>query len=244
MLFPIKDYNPTRRTAVLTVILIAINVAVFLFQSVASDLNYQVARNALIPWEISHFQRINEPVAYRQGVDPKTGFPIKELIYREHSPFLTLIFSMFMHGSLMHLVGNMLFLWIFGNNIEDRLGIFHFLLFYLICGIGASLMHILFNANSFTPVIGASGAVSGVMGAYLLLYPKARVRSLLFIFVLVTFVDIPAAVFLVVWFVFQFFNIGGEGIAWIAHVGGFLLGALWIHLWRRRNPRPYVEIVK
>ncbi len=134
---------------------------------------------------------------------------------------------MFMHGSWLHLLGNMLFLWIFGNNIEDRLGRIKFVFFYLLCGIVASLTHVLFNPGSLIPVIGASGAVSGVMGAYLALFPTARVRTLVFLFVLVTTMDIPASVFLVIWFLFQFLSgAGGSGIAWLAHVGGFILGFL------------------
>lgn len=245
MLFPIKDYNPTRRPAIFTIILILLNTGVFVSQALFSDLNYHVARHALIPWEITHFQKIERPIAVREVQEENTLYTSRELIYREDPPVMTILYSMFMHGSLMHLLGNMLFLWIFGNNIEDRLGPLRFILFYLVCGAGASLLHVLFNTSSFTPVIGASGAVSGVMGAYLLLFPKAKVRSLLFIFILVTFVDIPAAVFLVIWFVFQFSHIGGSGIAWIAHVGGFLLGMLLIHLWRRSHPsRPYVEVIQ
>jgi len=244
MLFPIKDYNPTQRPAVLTVLLILLNVGVFVGQALFSDLNYQVARHSMIPWEITHFQRIEQPIAVRETVNPGRNLPQRELIYRENNPALTILYSMFMHGSLMHLLGNMLFLWIFGNNIEDRLGSFLYLLFYLACGVGASLMHVLFHPGSLIPVIGASGAVSGVMGAYLLLFPKAKVRSLLFIFILVTFVDIPAAVFLVIWFVFQFSYIGGGGIAWVAHVGGFLMGMLLIHLWRKSHPKPRVEVLQ
>ena len=132
-----------------------------------------------------------------------------------------------MHGSWLHLLGNMLFLWIFGNNIEDRLGRIKFVFFYLLCGIVASLAHVLFNLDSLVPVIGASGAVSGVMGAYLALFPTARVRTLVFLFILVTTMDIPASVFLVIWFLFQFLSAGGgSGIAWLAHVGGFVLGFL------------------
>jgi membrane associated rhomboid family serine protease len=154
----------------------------------------------------------------------------RDVVYRRQvSPPLSLLFSLFMHGSWLHLLGNMLFLWIFGNNIEDRLGRIKFILFYLLCGIGASLAHVLFNLNSLTPVIGASGAVSGVMGAYLALFPTARVRTLVFLFILVTTMDIPAAVFLVIWFIFQFLSAGGgSGIAWLAHVGGFVLGFLLI----------------
>lgn len=244
MLFPIKDYNPTSRPAVLTILIILLNVGVFVTQALISDLQYQVARHSMIPWEITHFERIEQPIAVRETTDPLTNQSQRQLVYRENAPVTTILFSMFMHGSLMHLLGNMLFLWIFGNNIEDRLGPLLYLLFYLACGVGASLLHVLFHPNSLTPVIGASGAVSGVMGAYLLLFPRAKVRSLLFIFILVTFVDIPAAVFLVIWFIFQFSYIGGVGIAWAAHVGGFLMGMLLIHFWRKRNPRPQVEILQ
>ncbi|HDP94783.1 MAG TPA: rhomboid family intramembrane serine protease [Candidatus Aminicenantes bacterium] len=244
MLFPIKDYNPTQRPAVLTVLIILVNVGVFFTQALFSDLQYQVARHSMIPWEITHFERIDQPIAIRETADPLTNQPQREPVYRENAPFMTILFSMFMHGSLMHLLGNMLFLWIFGNNIEDRLGPLRYLLFYLACGVGASLLHVLFHPGSLIPVIGASGAVSGVMGAYLLLFPRAKVRSLLLIFILVTFVDIPAAVFLVIWFVFQFSYIGGSGIAWAAHVGGFLMGMLLIHFWRKRNPGSPVVILE
>ncbi len=148
-----------------------------------------------------------------------------------------------MHGSWLHLLGNMLFLWIFGNNIEDRLGRVKFILFYLLCGVVASLTHVLFNPDSLVPVIGASGAVSGVMGAYLALFPTARVRTLVFVFILVTTMDIPASVFLVIWFAFQFLSAGGgSGIAWLAHVGGFILGFLLVKLFLD-GKKPAVEIV-
>ena len=136
----------------------------------------------------------------------------------------------------------MLFLWIFGNNIEDYLGKTLFVLFYLVSGTGAVLLHVLFNLSSLTPVIGASGAVSGVMGAYLILYPKAKVKTLVFIFIIFTFIDIPAGIFLAVWFIFQFFYTSSGGIAWLAHVGGFLAGASLIYLIKKR--KPIVEIVR
>ena len=245
MLFPIKDYNPTRKPAVFTIFLIAVNVAVFFYQAFITDLNLHVAESAMIPWEIAHFRTIDKPIGYAVEYS-EYGYREQKPVYRQKSPLLTLFTSMFMHGSIMHLLGNMLFLWIFGNNIEDYLGIPKFILFYLICGVGASLTHVVFNLNSLVPVIGASGAVSGVMGAYLVLYPHARVRSLLFIFILVTFVDIPAFVFLIVWFVFQFLNLGGQGIAWLAHVGGFLIGLFLIKWWRDRSkPRtPTIEIIQ
>jgi membrane associated rhomboid family serine protease len=226
MLLPIKDYNPTKRTAYITIILICINTALFLYQAFLSDkpLEYHVATTAMVPYEVTHLKNI-----------PLGRDMLGRLVYRDINPFLSILTSIFMHGSLWHLLGNMLFLWIFGNNIEDYLGKMRFIFFYLACGVGASLIHILFNFNSTVPVIGASGAVSGVMGAYLILYPHAKVRSLVFLFFLITFIDIPAFVFLIVWFIFQFFYAGGgSGIAWLAHVGGFLLGVLLIKMMQRR----------
>jgi membrane associated rhomboid family serine protease len=252
MFLPLKDYNPTRRTAVVTILFILLNFSVFIYQNYLSDeylkrpltasdlrplawpssLEYFVLKDGLIPREINGMKNVEIPV----GTD-RLGEPV--IFRRQVSPVFSLLLSIFMHGSWLHLLGNMLFLWIFGNNVEDRLGRFKFILFYLLCGIGASLVHVLFNLDSLTPVIGASGAVSGVMGAYLLLFPGARIRTLVFIFVLVTTMDIPAAVFLAIWFAFQFFYAGGgASIAWLAHVGGFILGMalLQVFLDRRQPP--------
>jgi membrane associated rhomboid family serine protease len=244
MFIPLKDYNPTRRPAVLVILLILLNFSVFIYQSYLSrrhlleplqaasleplawpsSLEYYVARDGLVPAELVQGRNLEVPVG-RDRAGRTVSFP------RRVSPPLSLLYSLFMHGSWLHLLGNMLFLWIFGNNIEDRLGRVKFVVFYLSCGIGASLAHVLFNLNSLVPVIGASGAVSGVMGAYLALFPQARVRTLVFVFILVTTMDIPAAVFLVIWFLFQFLSAGGNsGIAWLAHVGGFILGFLLLKL--------------
>ena len=239
MLFPLKDYNPTRHTAYVTILLIAINVGVFFYQGYISrePLNFHIAESAMVPYEISH----QENVDLRVGED-RLG---RTLVYkRDITPFLSILTSIFMHGSLMHLVGNMLFLWIFGNNIEDHLGKVKFIIFYLVVGVGASLIHVVFNFNSVVPVIGASGAVSGVMGAYLILYPHAKVRTLVFIFIIITFMDIPAYLFLILWFVFQFFYAGsGSGIAWMAHVGGFIIGIILIKLMKNKR-RPVIEIIE
>jgi membrane associated rhomboid family serine protease len=254
MFIPLKDYNPTRRIAFVTVLLILLNFSVFIYQSYLSDeyrrnpllasdlrplawpssLEYFVVKDGLIPREITGLRNVDIPV----GRD-RWGRPV--MYQRRVPPLLSLLKSIFMHGSWMHLLGNMLFLWIFGNNVEDRLGAIRFICFYLLCGVGASLAHVLFNLNSLTPVIGASGAVSGVMGAYLLLFPNARIRTLVFIFILFTTMDVPAAVFLVIWFVFQFFYAGGgAGIAWLAHVGGFILGMLLLKVFLDRK-RPTLE---
>lgn len=240
MFFPIKDYNPTRKASYITILLIVINIAVFVYQAVISDLNLNVFKNAMIPWEITHMKNIETPAGIQ--VEDESGYAYRKLIVREIPPILSMFSSMFMHGSWLHLFGNMLFLWIFGNNIEDYLGKIKYILFYLLSGLGASMVHIIFHPNSLIPVIGASGAVSGIMGAYLILYPTARVRTLVFVFIFVTFVDIPAFVFLVVWFIFQFLYAGGEGVAWLAHVGGFLIGLLLIKLWRQKKPN--IELVE
>lgn len=239
MLLPVKDYNPTRSTSFITILLIIINVGVFLYQSVLSEkpFEFHIAESAMVPYEVTHFQNVNLPL----GVD-RWGRTVG--VKRDISPFFSILTSIFMHGSLMHLIGNMLFLWIFGNNIEDHLGKVRFIFFYLIAGIGASLIHVLFNFDSLVPVIGASGAVSGVMGAYLILYPHARIRTLVFILILITFVDIPAFIFLIIWFVFQFFYAGsGSGIAWMAHVGGFIIGIILIKLMRNKR-KPVIEIIQ
>ncbi|MBN2344804.1 MAG: rhomboid family intramembrane serine protease [Candidatus Aminicenantes bacterium] len=256
MFIPLKDYNPTRRTAVVVILLIALNVSVFVYQAYLSrehlrhplraadlrplewpsSLAYHVIKDGLVPAELVRLRsavlpvgrdRWNETIVYRRQV----------------SPPLSLLYSLFMHGSWLHLLGNMLFLWIFGNNIEDRLGRIRFVMFYLLCGAGASLVHVLFNLNSLVPVIGASGAVSGVMGAYLALFPTARVRTLVFIFLFVTTMDVPASVFLAIWFIFQFLSAGGgSGIAWLAHVGGFIMGFLLVKLFLNgRKPVLVVE---
>jgi len=151
--------------------------------------------------------------------------------------FLPLVTSMFLHSGWLHIGGNMLFLWIFGDNVEDFFGHIPYLFFYLVCGIGAGLLHVLFNLHSNIPAVGASGAVSGIMGAYILLYPRARILTLVFIFPL----PVPAVIFLGLWYVMQFLAglsvLGGGtsgGVAVWAHIGGFLLGMLLTSMARRR----------
>jgi membrane associated rhomboid family serine protease len=138
---------------------------------------------------------------------------------------------MFLHGSLFHLLGNMLYLWIFGNNIEDRLGPVRFGLFYVVCGVAAALTHILFEPGSRVPMIGASGAIAGVLGAYAVVFPRARVKTFIFLIFYIDVVAIPAAIVLGLWFLLQILNVGmGGGVAWFAHIGGFLSGIVLIRL--------------
>ncbi len=231
MFFPIKDYNPTRKVAYVTIAIIVLNVLVFIYQNyiASAGLNHFVSYYSLVPHEITHSENVKIFVERDMF-----GNPV--LLNRTISPILSIVSSMFMHGSIMHLLGNMLFLWIFGNNIEDYLGKILFVFFYFAVGTGAALFHIVFNWNSLVPVIGASGAVSGVMGAYLILYNKAKIKTLVFIFIFITFIDIPAGVLLVLWFIFQFFYSSGGGIAWLAHVGGFILGVILIIIAKKKIP--------
>lgn len=219
MFLPLRDENPTNRIPVITVFIIALNCLIFLYQVFSPQgLDYYTLKMGAIPYEITHFKALAH---------------IPRL-----SPPLTLFTSMFLHGSLFHLLGNMLFLWIFGNNMEDFLGPFRFFFFYLLSGLGASFTHIVFNPNSQVPMIGASGAIAGVLGAYFILYPRARVLTLVFLFVFIRVVPIPAAYVLGFWFLMQVLNIGlGGGVAWFAHIGGFLIGVALIKVFSRRKQR-------
>jgi membrane associated rhomboid family serine protease len=162
----------------------------------------------------------------------------------ERLQYSDLLTSMFLHGGWMHLIGNMWFLWIYGDNVEDVLGHFKYVIFYLACGVLAAVVHVLFNSYSRLPTIGASGAIAGVMGGYLLKFPHSRVLTLVFIFVFFTTFEVPAALILVYWFAIQFFSGIGSvgyshlsqgGVAWFAHIGGFLAGMLLISVMGTRG---------
>ncbi len=213
MFIPLKDENPTQHFPVITVVIITLNILVFLYQIFSPQgLQYSIYRMGAIPYEITHLTTI-------------TSLP-------RISPPLTLLTSLFLHGSFLHLFGNMLYLWIFGNNIEDFLGRFRFILFYLLSGLGAGFVHILFHPSSKIPMIGASGAIAGVLGAYFILYPGARVLTIIFIWIL----PIPAFLILGLWFVAQVMNIGiGGGVAWFAHIGGFLIGVGLIKIYSKKR---------
>jgi membrane associated rhomboid family serine protease len=218
MLIPLKDNNPSRSYPVVNITLLFANVVVFLYQLALPPHDQQlfILSNATIPARIPAF------------LGGYVGFA---------AAFLPLITSMFLHSGFLHLAGNMLFLWIFGDNVEDSFGHLPYLFFYLVCGLGAGLLHVLFNLSSTIPALGASGAISGVMGAYMVLYPRERILTLVFIFV----VPIPAVFILGYWFLLQFLagidalgTSAKGGVAVWAHVGGFLLGVLLTQLVRRR----------
>lgn len=214
-MIPFKDDNPTRLFPFLTIAFIAVNTVIYFLQIFAAP---NPVRTAFAYGAIPHFL---------------LTFTTVQPIH----PFLTVFTSMFMHGSLLHLISNMLYLWIFGNNIEDRLGHVRFIIFYTLCGLAAAYSHAITSPSSTVPMIGASGAVSGILGAYVLLFPRAKVHTLIFLGFFVQVVRLPAVFVIGFWIVIQFINgmvskgvASHGGIAWFAHIGGFIAGIAMIRL--------------
>jgi membrane associated rhomboid family serine protease len=204
-MIPLKDENPTKNFPLITIIFIVSNTLIFLYQ-------------------------ISQPMKTLTIFSSFGLIPLK-LIESPISNYPTIYSSMFLHSGIGHLAGNMLYLWIFGNNIEDFLGRVRFVIFYLICGTLASMGHILTDLQSNIPMVGASGAISGILGAYLVLFPFARVKTLVFLGFLITIIRVPAIILLLVWILIQIFSgvIAGDGsVAWFAHIGGFISGMLLI----------------
>ncbi len=209
-MIPLRDTQPSYTFPFVTVAIIVLNVAAFLYEFSMDpyELNFFIAHYGVIP---TRFQ------------------------------WMDVLTSIFLHGGWMHLIGNMWFLWIYGDNVEDILGHSQYLLFYLLCGVAATMVHVAFNADSRVPTIGASGAIAGVMGAYVVKFPHSRITTLVPITIFLTTVDIPAYFILLYWFVIQFFSGVGSvghshlsqgGVAWFAHVGGFLAGVVLILVMR------------
>ena len=232
-MFPYRDENETQRTPYITLAFIALNVLVWVLvqgAGVSVPLARSVCNLGLIPGELTGL------------VPPGTRFPMGDGLVcltdpgRQISHLLT---SMFLHGSWMHLIGNMWFLWLFGNNVEDAMGRLRFVVFYLLCGLAAALAQVITNPGSAIPMVGASGAISGVMGGYLVLFPRVRVFCLLILGFFVTSVALPAWVMLLYWLGIQFVSglaaFGGDvgGVAFWAHVGGFVAGLVLVKLFAR-----------
>jgi membrane associated rhomboid family serine protease len=236
-MLPLRDDNPTRSFPLVTVILLLVNVGVFIAQ-LGVGLSVSAIAFGMIPNEIVHAA----DTVYR---GERLGLPPGAGIRNLDPAWLTLLSSMFMHGSWMHILSNMWFLWIFGNNVEDELGGMRFLLFYLLSGLGAAGAQILVGTASMVPMVGASGALAGVMGAYLVLYPGSRITCLVTMIVITT-VELPAALVLGFWFLLQVVNglldLGprafGGGVAHAAHVGGFIGGWLLIRVFSRPRRFP------
>jgi len=222
-MLPLKDDIPSYSRPIVTYTILGINIVVFLYElMLGKNLHNFINRFGTVPYHIFH----------------PTGV----------SSYMTLFSSMFIHASFMHVFGNMLFLWIFADNVEDEIGHVKFIFFYLICGIAATLLHSLTSSNSTIPMIGASGAISGVLGAYVLLFPKAKILALIPFGFFLRLTYLPSLVFLGIWFLYQFLlglsSIGaaGGGVAYFAHIGGFIAGlllALPFKFKKRRGPYEY-----
>jgi membrane associated rhomboid family serine protease len=227
-MIPFRDNIPSRSFPVINIAIILINSLVFFYElSLGRHLESFIMQYGIVPAAIFQW--------------PQSNLPYSALAL----PFLT---SMFMHGGWLHLIGNMWYLWIFGDNIEDRLGHFGYVIFYLLCGLGAGIAHTILNYDSTAPSIGASGAIAGVLGAYVVSYPFARVLTLVPIFVFVQVIEIPALVVLGFWFLMQFLygatslasaTGSSGGVAWWAHVGGFIVGMILIALFPRKDRPKY-----
>lgn len=206
MMIPLKDENPSGHLPILVIGILVINVGIFVYVWLLGDMGFHVftARYGVIPFEIV------------QGVDAISPTPIPL--------YLTLFTSMFMHGGVLHLGSNLLYLWIFGNNVEEAFGHVWFLIFYLFCGVMATLAHVVSAPDSTAPMVGASGAIAGILGGYLAAFPSTRILVLMFYFVL----RVPALIVLGGWFVLQLLNAsteqGASDVAWMAHIAGFVVG--------------------
>lgn len=216
-MLPLSDKNPTKRFALVNLALIAANIAVFIYQSFYTPQGASafIQRFGFVPQLLSNVDRM--PLGDAGWVP------------------ITLLSGIFLHGGWFHLGSNMLFLWIFGDNVEDRLGHGRYLLFYLLCGLLASLAHFCVHPASSLPTIGASGAVAGVLGAYLLLFPRARIRTLVVVIIYIQIIYLPAWFLITIWIITQILSAYTElagaqaaGVAWFAHIGGFVAGILLV----------------
>jgi len=212
-MIPLRDTQPSYTFPFVTVAIIVLNVLAFLYEFSMDpyEFNFFIAHYGVIPTRLE---------------------------------WMDVLTSIFLHGGWLHLIGNMWFLWIYGDNVEDILGHSQFLIFYLLCGLAATMVHVVFNGDSRVPTIGASGAIAGVMGAYVVKFPHSKITTLVPVFVFITTMEIPAYLILLYWFVIQFFSGVGSmghshlsqgGVAWFAHVGGFLAGVLLILVMRTQD---------
>jgi len=232
-MFPLRDDNPTELFPFVTLLLIAANVLVWLLVQgggVAEPFLNSLCAYGAIPAEITGAVGPGDTVSLGDASCTIGGYS-----------WTTVLTSMFMHGGWMHLIGNMWFLWVFGNNIEDSMGHFRYLIFYVLCGVLAALTHIFIDPSSTVPTVGASGAISGIMGAYIVLYPKVRVYTLIFLVVYVRVIPMTALAVLGLWFAIQLFSGlasgagAGGGVAFWAHVGGFVAGVVLVKLFARKK---------
>jgi membrane associated rhomboid family serine protease len=242
---PLSDERVGARPAVVTIVLIVACVVVYLFvqptpgRETAEDTEFYY-RHAAIPYELSHGRPLTNCQVARSAA-PSQAAQIcastgGELAFEPgKAVYLSVLTSLFLHGGIIHIAGNLLFLWVFGRRVEDRLGPVLYALFYVVAGVVAAAAHVAMSANSTVPFVGASGAIAGVMGAYLVWFPHARINTLFFVFVIIWF-RVQARWILLAWFVLQFFTSPNSGVAWVAHVGGFVFGMAVAWLLKPRTP--------
>jgi membrane associated rhomboid family serine protease len=218
-MIPFKDVNPTKRFPFVTVSLIVINTLVFFYElSLGEANNYFIYNFGAIPGELIKLKNVQD----------------SELIH----PVLSIFTSMFIHGGWLHLIGNMLYLWVFGDNLEDKLGHVKFFIFYLVVGFLGQFGHFITNIHSTIPAIGASGAIAGVLGGYILLFPRAKIYTILPLGFFIRVIELPAFVVLGFWFLIQIINgialasLPGGGVAWFAHIGGFISGLILVKVFK------------
>ncbi|HET9738448.1 MAG TPA: rhomboid family intramembrane serine protease [Solirubrobacteraceae bacterium] len=253
-MFPLRDNIPTEHFPVVTVLIIVANCIVYFFlqdgflglPDGGAGGNWSVADYALIPYEVTNPGDMCEAVANGSTIVCEGQPGVTGVAEPQPSTWVTVFTSMFMHGSLLHIGGNMLFLWIFGNNVEDAMGPIRFVAFYLLGGLAADAAQILVDTDSTVPTLGASGAVAAVLGGYLLLFPRARVVTFVFIIFFFTILELPAILFLGIWILqqalFAYFDLvqptgDGGGVAYFAHIGGFVLGLLAVRLFAEEHRR-------
>ncbi|MGB9792027.1 MAG: rhomboid family intramembrane serine protease [Thermacetogeniaceae bacterium] len=224
-MIPLRDSTRSRSFPIVNILLIALNILVFLKETTltSQQLNYLTYMYGVIPAKVQ--------------TELSAGVPILSIAV----PFIT---AMFLHGGWLHILGNMLYLWIFGDNVEDRMGHLPYLFFYLLVGIAGSIAHILANPGSQVPIIGASGAIAGVLGAYFISYPRSRILTLLPLPFFITLIEVPAFFFLPFWFILQLLNgistnLAANPVAWWAHIGGFLAGMLLVNFFPNTKARTF-----
>lgn len=225
-MIPLRDDIPSQRKPVISYLILLLNVIIFSVQmSFADGGQGIILLFGAVPGHITGFVG-NEQISFFDAYFPAISY-------------------MFVHGGFLHIAGNLLFLWVFADNVEDYFGHVQFLVFYLLCGIGALLIQVLFSWSSPVPIVGASGALAGVMGAYFVLYPKAKIVTLVPIVIFIRIIKVPAVVFLGLWILLQFVSASAseEGVAWWAHIGGFFVGIILLYIYRnyittRKPPKP------
>ncbi len=244
-MIPFRDYNPSGTVPFVTIVLIALNCLAFVIElGQGDDLDGFIKGYGLTPRHVLGKADVQQQPRFRL-VGPWLVREERQATLPPVPVWLTFLTSMFLHAGWLHLIGNMWYLWIFGDNVEDRMGHLKFLVFYLLCGLAAAGAQVALNVNSDVPMVGASGAIAGVLGAYMLAFPTARISTLIFLGFFITVVNLPAVILLGFWFLIQFvsgleataLSGAGGGVAWWAHIGGFVVGMVLLFVFQKPERR-------